>query len=68
MGQFRKQVDQITPAVYASFAIILYQRGWKFEEINQLFKESQDLWIKTAGEKKDMIKECEKLTGIILTN
>lgn len=40
--QLSKQVQNITPQVYAGIALALSRKyGWKYEQINELFAESQ---------------------------
>lgn len=61
-----QQTQQLTPAIYASIAIALHERGWGYKRINDLFCDSQQIWEDHSGNITDMIKKCEELTGIEL--
>lgn len=63
-----KQTQEITPAIYASFALALYRRGWRYKRINDLFMETQDIWKENSGSLTDFLKEVYEQTGIELRN
>lgn len=58
--------QNMIPAVYASIAIALHDRGRGYKRINDLFCDSQQTWEDHSGNITDMIKRCEKETGIEL--
>lgn len=62
----KREVYQVTPEIYAAFALCLDGRGWTFEQIEELFAETQKLWTDMLGDGDDMCKICEEVTGIVL--
>ena len=64
-----KQINQITPKVYAALAIALHREyGWGYTRILRTFTASQDIWDESNERDIDMIKMCEEETGITLMN
>ena len=64
-----KQINQITPKVYAALAIALHREyGWGYTRILRTFTASQDIWDESNERGIDMIKMCEEETGITLTD
>ena len=62
-----KQINQITPKVYAALAIDLHREyGWGYTRILRTFTASQDIWDESNERGIDMIKMCEEETGITL--
>ena len=62
-----KQINQITPKVYAALAIALHREyGWGYTRILRTFTASQDIWDESNERDVDMIKMCEEETGITL--
>ena len=62
-----KQINQITPKVYAASAIALHREyGWGYTRILRTFTASQDIWDESNERGIDMIKMCEEETGITL--
>lgn len=59
-----KRVDQITPSVYAAFAIALDARGWSAEQIAELFAETQEIWAESKNYSEDIVEICSERTGI----
>ena len=60
-----QQINQITPQVYAGIALALHRKhGWEYEQIAELIEESQIIWQECVDSEVDMIKMCEKETGI----
>lgn len=60
-----KQINQITPQVYAGIALALHRKhGWGYNRINDLFAESQIIWQECVDSEVDMFKMCEEETGI----
>ena len=39
-----KQINLITPEIYASMAIMLHRKGFSTEEIEDMFALSQEIW------------------------
>lgn len=61
-----QDAQNMVPAIYASIAIALHDRGWGYKRINDLFCDSQQIWEDHYGNITDMIKKCEEITGIEL--
>ena len=62
-----KQINQITPEVYAALALALHREyGWGYIRIAKVFAASQDIWDESNERDIDMIKMCEEETGITL--
>ena len=62
--QMYKQINEITPQVYAAIAIALYRKGMTFEEIEEIFGESQVIWIECVENDINMQEMCKNETGI----
>lgn len=61
----KKASDEITPQIYAAFAIALHREcGWGYTRICRVFAESQKVWEEFSGRGKEMMDLCEKETGI----
>lgn len=56
--------NQIIPAVYASLAIALHESSLDADSIEYLFGRSQAIWTRHRGNLREMVKQCEELTGI----
>ena len=62
-----RNVNSIVPQVYAGIALALHRKcGWDYEQINDLFAESQSIWTEYTDSHKNMIEACEEETGIEL--
>ena len=62
-----KQINQITPKVYAALALALHREyGWGYTRINRAFSVSQDIWDESNERGIDMIKMCEEETCITI--
>ena len=62
-----KQINQITPKVYAALALALHREyGWGYTRINRAFSVSQNIWDESNERGIDMIKMREEETGITL--
>lgn len=59
-----QQIKHITPRVYAAIAIAMYRRGYSFEEIEELFAESQEIWTECVENDVNMLEMCKNETGI----
>ena len=59
-----RKVDQITPQVYAAFAVVLTERGWEPEEIAKLFAETQTAWAESGERDVDIVTYCSETLGI----
>ncbi len=64
-GAMYKQIHNITPSVYAGIALALHRKyGWEYEQINDLFMESQVIWNECVQGDVNMLQMCEDETGI----
>ena len=60
-----RQIQNITPEVYAGIALALHRKhGWGYQRINDLFCESQEIWEECIQSDVNMIQLCEQETGI----
>ena len=60
-----KASDEMVPVIYAAMALALHRTyGFGFQRIDHVFLESQRIWEDFAGNPKEMIRLCEKETGI----
>lgn len=65
MKRVQKNINNITPEVYAGIALALHRKyGWGFKRINALFCESQDIWTECVQTGVNMTKICFDETGI----
>lgn len=62
--EFQKLIDSTVPCVYASVALALYEKGWRFERINKLFVETQRIWDEHCMDPGNMCDYCYAVTGI----
>lgn len=62
-----KAADMVVPILYAAVAIALHNvNNFEYEQINEVFAESQRIWAEFSGRPEDMIALCEEETGIVL--
>lgn len=59
-----RQSQEITPQVYAAVAIAMSRKGMPFEEINEIFADSQEIWRYCLDEGVNMQELCSEETGI----
>jgi len=64
--EFRNICKNTTPALYAAIAMALYEKGWRYERINNLFARSQEIWEDKCWSGNNMMEECYEMTGIDL--
>lgn len=64
MKRLQSTVNNVTPAVYAGIALALYEKGWRYQRINDLFVRSQEIWTDSVENGDDMTKHCLDVTGI----
>ena len=54
-----KRIDQITPNIYAAFAIVLIRDyGWDSDAVSELFGKTQILWQDALTDGRDMAQIC----------
>ena len=60
-----KASDKMVPVIYAAMALALHRSyGFGFQRIDHVFLESQKIWEDFVGNPEEMIRLCEKETGI----
>ena len=59
-----KQINLITPEIYASMAIMLHRKGFSTEEIEDMFALSQEIWNECIDRDVNMIQRCLEETGV----
>lgn len=65
MALIDRKSKEITPDVYASIALALHRKcGWEYEQISELFAESQSIWEECTQSDLNMREMCEEETGI----
>ena len=69
----KKVVDRDTTEIYAAIAIALYHLldmpdKEKYDAIHSIFAESQEIWMQSVEEKRDMVQKCIEETGIDIRN
>ena len=66
-AKMERQINQITPEVYAGIAIALRRKhGWGYGRINALFVETEKIWTDATDSGKNILEICEEETGIEL--
>lgn len=67
LAYFEKKIKQIVPQVYACIALALFNEyGWSYEQIEELFGISQEIWRDNADRAENMLERCANETGIEL--
>lgn len=62
-----RKIQELTPNIYASFALALCRRwGWDHEMIADLFDEVGAIWSNGVNTPHNLIQECEDETGIVI--
>lgn len=65
MKRLQREINSVVPCVYAGIALALHrQHGWEYEQINELFGESQAIWYEANDAGLNMAKMCLDETGI----
>lgn len=65
MKRVQKNINNITPEVYAGIALALHRKhGWGLKRINRLFNESQEIWTECVQNGINMTEMCLNETGI----
>lgn len=62
--EFVAHIDNVLPCIYASLGIALYEDGWDYDKISDLFAKSQKIWEERCMEEGDMIDQFEQESGI----
>ena len=70
INQYRdmyRQIEDTTPAVYASIVMALRQEyGWGHKRINRVLMASQEIWEEHRLDLQGMCDRCEEEVGIII--
>lgn len=61
------RIEWIVPRVYASIACELWDMGWNEDQIQDMFRKSQERWRDSEVNKWDMLKNVEDVIGIPLS-
>lgn len=65
MKRVQREINNVLPCVYAGIALSLHRKhGWGYKRINDLFKESQELWEEATEKGVNMAQMCLEETGI----
>lgn len=69
MNYAQKQINQLTPEIYAAIALALHRvYGFSSKRIEKVFAESQAIWENFVNDRGTMIDLCEDETGIRVNN
>ena len=61
----QRKITEITPMVYASFALALKREyGFGFQRILRVLASTQEIWNESINEDVDVISMCADETGI----
>lgn len=67
LQKIKNRIKWVVPAVYASFCKVLFEQyGWESDQIEELFKKTDEEWAASEENDFDMIKWCEDTTGILV--
>lgn len=62
-----RKIQELTPNIYASFALALFRKyGWEEDEIADLFEEVHQIWSDGVNTGESILKQCEDEVGIII--
>ena len=62
--EIQRRIEWLVPRVYASIGLALYDKyKWDPEQIQDLFKESDDIWQASTVEGWDLLKNAEEIVG-----
>lgn len=67
INQFKlmhQHIQNLTPDIYAAIAIAMHRKGHSFEEIEEIFAESQIIWGECYNNGVNMPEMCMNETGI----
>lgn len=60
----QRRIEWLVPRVYASIGLALYDKyKWEPEQIQELFKESDDIWQASSREGWDMLQNATEIVG-----
>lgn len=62
--QLRRQTESLVPRIYACIAACLWDRGWESDQIQELFKESEERWDESIREGWDMLENVAEVANI----
>lgn len=60
----RRQTEWLVPHIYAAIACELWDKGWSAEEIQELFRLSQERWLDSERNGWDLLQNVADVTGI----
>lgn len=59
-----RQTEWLVPHIYAAIACELWDKGWSAEEIQELFRLSQERWLDSERNGWDLLQNVAEVTGI----
>lgn len=65
---YKDMLEQTVPAIYAAVGIALFEKGWRFKRINDVFARSQEIWAEHVNETGTMCQQFSEMTGIDVMN
>ena len=60
----RKRIEYLVPHIYAGIACELWDMGWDADQIQDLFKKSQDRQLDAVTNGWDIVQNVAEVTGI----
>lgn len=62
--KMRRQTEWLVPHIYAAIACELWDKGWSAEEIQELFRLSQERWLDSERNGWDLLQNVADVTNI----
>lgn len=59
-----RQTEWLVPHIYAAIACELWDKGWSAEEIQELFRLSQERWLDSERNGWDLLQNVADVTNI----
>ena len=59
-----RQTEWLVPHIYAAIACELWDKGWNAEDIQELFRLSQERWLDSERNGWDLLQNVADVTGI----
>ena len=59
-----RQTEWLVPHIYAAIACELWDKGWSAEEIQELFRLSQERWLDSERNGWDLLQNVADVTDI----
>lgn len=64
LDRVKREAYEVTPQIYAAFAIVLDKWEFGAPDIAEIFAETQEIWEKYADDPHTMCERALEITGI----